>query len=774
MAYPLDDPRRGVPASPNLPEVERRVLDFWTKDDTFAASIEARPAGDHGANEYVFYDGPPFANGLPHYGHLLTGYVKDVVPRYQTMRGHRVERRFGWDYPRPARRDRGRERTGRLRPAPTSRTTASTRFNDALPHVGPAVHGRVGALRHPHGPLGRLRERLQDHGPHYMESVIWAFKQLWDKGLVYEALPGHALLVGRRDPAVQLRDPPRRRHPAPPGPGRSPWPSTAPTTADPRADRASWSGRPRPWTLPSNLAARRRPRHRLRRRSKTETASTTSSPRPPFAKYEAQLGGSESLGTLTGADLAGARYEPALPLLRRPAERASGSSSATSSTPRRAPASSTSPRASARTTSWPATPPASSWSSPSTTPAASPPRCPTGTARTSSTPTRDIIKDLKETGASSCATTPTTTTTRTAGAPTRRSSTRPSTRGSSRSPAFRDRMVELNQQINWIPEHVRDGQFGRWLDGARDWSISRNRFWGSPIPVWRQRRPGVPAHRRLRLPRRDRSRLRRAPSTDLHRPDIDDLVRPNPDDPTGKSMMRRVPEVLDCWFDSGSMPYAPGPLPVREPGVVRGPLPRPTSSSSTSPRPAAGSTRCTSWPRRCSTGPPFENVICHGIAARRGRPQDLQAAAQLPRRPDPSSPTGPTPCAGTSCPRRSCGAATSPVTENGFRDAVRQIVLPLWNVWHFFTLYANAAGYEATPDRRGGPRWRASTASTSTCWPRPTTSSRRSPSDGRLRPGRRVRRDPLLPTSSTTGTSAAPGTGSGKATRPDSPRSQRH
>src|SRR5215207_2791181 len=97
MAYPRHTDAAGVPASPNLPEVERRVLEHWAADKTFEASVDQRDAGPDGANEYVFYDGPPFANGLPHYGHLLTGYVKDVVPRYQTMRGRRVERRFGWD-----------------------------------------------------------------------------------------------------------------------------------------------------------------------------------------------------------------------------------------------------------------------------------------------------------------------------------------------------------------------------------------------------------------------------------------------------------------------------------------------------------------------------------------------------------------------------------------------------------------------------------------------------------------------------------------------------
>lgn len=92
-------PRHGgtVPAAPSFPEIETAVLRYWADDATFEASVEARPAGENGDNEFVFYDGPPFANGLPHYGHLLTGYVKDVVPRFRTMTGRRVERRFGWD-----------------------------------------------------------------------------------------------------------------------------------------------------------------------------------------------------------------------------------------------------------------------------------------------------------------------------------------------------------------------------------------------------------------------------------------------------------------------------------------------------------------------------------------------------------------------------------------------------------------------------------------------------------------------------------------------------
>src|SRR5882672_8665144 len=181
MSYPKHAAQAGVPASPNLPAVERGVLDYWAADKTFVASVENRAAGD---NEYVFYDGPPFANGLPHYGHLLTGYVKDVVPRYQTMRGKHVERRFGWD-------------THGLPAEVTTEQELGLKHKSDIEEMGVAAFNeacRASVLRYTsewRDYVTRQARWVDFDNDYktldlpYMESVMWAFKSLWDKGLIY-------------------------------------------------------------------------------------------------------------------------------------------------------------------------------------------------------------------------------------------------------------------------------------------------------------------------------------------------------------------------------------------------------------------------------------------------------------------------------------------------------------------------------------------------------------------------------------------------------------
>ncbi|MHB1065712.1 MAG: class I tRNA ligase family protein, partial [Georgenia sp.] len=183
--YPLHRPGSEVDPSPSFPALERAVLDYWDEDGTFQASVDNRPAGENGANEFVFYDGPPFANGLPHYGHLLTGYVKDVVGRFQTQIGHRVERRFGWDtHGLPAELEA--ERILGIKDKAEIDAMGIEAFNQACRD---SVLKYTGEWRDYVTRQARWVDFDNDYKTldvTFMESVIWAFKQLYDKGLAYE------------------------------------------------------------------------------------------------------------------------------------------------------------------------------------------------------------------------------------------------------------------------------------------------------------------------------------------------------------------------------------------------------------------------------------------------------------------------------------------------------------------------------------------------------------------------------------------------------------
>ena len=187
MTYPKvsADDAASVPSSPKFPAIEERVLAYWEQDGTFQASIDQRDPGENGANEFVFYDGPPFANGLPHYGHLLTGYVKDLIPRYQTMRGKKVERRFGWDtHGLPAELEA--MRLNGIKTTDEIVEMGIDKFNEAC---RASVMKYTGDWREYVTRQARWVDFDNDYrtmNPDYMESVIWAFQQLFDKGLIYE------------------------------------------------------------------------------------------------------------------------------------------------------------------------------------------------------------------------------------------------------------------------------------------------------------------------------------------------------------------------------------------------------------------------------------------------------------------------------------------------------------------------------------------------------------------------------------------------------------
>ncbi len=684
MAYPKDAPERGVPANPSFPAIEERVLQYWSDDGTFAASVERHPAGENGSNEYVFYDGPPFANGLPHYGHLFTGYVKDVVPRYRTMRGRRVERRFGWDcHGLPAEVEA--EKQLGISTKSEVLQLGIEKFNEAC---------RTSVLRYTQEweryvtRQARWVDFTNDYKTldlNYMESVMWAFKTLYDKGLIYQGFRVLAYCWRCETPLsnteTRMDDVYRERQdPA----------LTVALRLETGENLLVWTTTP--WTLPSNLAVAVGPDIDYAVLERDGERYILGEAR--LGAYAKEFGDAVRVGTLKGSELVGRRYTPLFDFLADTPNAFQVIAADFVSTEdgtgavHMAPAFGEDDQNACNAVGIPTVVTVDDH-------ARFTAQVPPYQGMQVFEANRVIIRDLKERGVV----------------------IRHDTYNHSYphcwrcdSPLiykavsswfvavtkFRDRMVELNQQINWIPGHVKDGSFGKWLANARDWSISRNRFWGSPIPVWVSDNPEYPrvdVYGSLDELERDFG----VRPTDLHRPAIDELTRPNPDDPTGRSMMRRVPEVLDCWFESGSMPFAqvhypfenrewfenhyPGDFIVEYIGQTRGWFyTMHVLATALFDRPA------------------FRNCVSHGILL---GDDGRKMSKSLRNYPDVYQMFD---LYGSDAMRWFLMSAPvlrggdMSVTENGIRDAVRQVLLPLWNVWYFFALYANAEGYQA--------RWR--------------------------------------------------------------------
>ena len=691
----MSQPYPEVPASPAFPQLEERVQRFWESDKTFQASVDARPADGvvdgetvTGGNEFVFYDGPPFANGLPHYGHLLTGYVKDVVPRYQTMRGRRVERRFGWDCHGLPAEVEAEKQLGIAHKAEIETMGIAT-FNDACRTSVLAYTKDWEDYVHRQARWVDFENDYKTLDLDYMESVMWAFKSLWDKGLVYEGFRVLAYCWRCETPLsnteTRMDDVYRDR--------QDPAVTVAfELTSGPAVGAKALIWTTTPWTLPSNLAMAVNSDVTYVVVGHEGTSYLLAEAR--LAAYARELGddaASRITARFTGAELVGSTYIPPFAYFagRRNAHQILTADYVTTEDG----------------TGIVHIAPAFGEEDKLVTDAADiEPVVPVDAQGRFTSEVSDyagmqvfeanprIVADLKAAGTLL------------------RHETyehpyphcwrcdnpliyKAVSSWFVKVSSFKDRMVELNQQIHWVPEHIKEGSFGKWLANARDWSISRNRYWGSPIPVWVSDDPTYPrtdVYGSLEQLQADFG----VEVTDLHRPFIDELTRPNPDDPRPegqRSTMRRVPEVLDCWFESGSMPFAqvhypfenkdwfehhyPGDFIVEYIGQTRGWFyTMHVLATALFDRPA------------------FSSCVSHGILLGDDSRKMSKSLRNYPDVREVFDRDGSDAMRWFLMSSPVLRGGNLVVTQRGIRDGVRQVMLPLWNVWYFFSLYANTFG----------------------------------------------------------------------------------
>lgn len=686
-------PRVDMSGGTNVfPDMERQVLEYWKDDETFKASLTNREENP----EYVFYDGPPFANGLPHYGHLLTGYVKDIVPRYQTMKGKLVNRVFGWDcHGLPAELEA--EKQLGIKDKGEIEAMGLESFNN---------YCAKSVLEYTQEWKDYVTRQARwvdfDNGyktmdMDFMESVMWAFKTLYDKGLIYQGfrvLPyswaEHTPLSNqetRLDDSYKMRQDPTLT-------------VTFPITGvkDGSAADASLVGAyalawtTTPWTLPSNLALAVNPQvNYVEVKVGNQGAEAIRGQRVLLAEalvgaYAKELGEDhEVLAVRPGSELVGLTYQPIFSYFADH-ENAFQILAAEYVTTEdgtgivhQAPAFGEDDMNTCKQYGIEVVIPVDMDGKFTSL-------VPEYQGQLVFDANKSIIADLK-----------------TAGRVVRHQTIEHSYPHSWRSgepliymalPSWfvevtkvRDRMVELNKEIDWMPSHIRDGQFGKWLEGARDWNISRNRYWGSPIPVWvsdDENYPRVDVYGSLEELERDFG----VRPESLHRPHIDELTRPNPDDPTGKSTMRRVPEVLDCWFESGSMPFAQKHYPFENKDWFD------THSPADFIVEYSGQTR--GWfytlhvlATALFDRPAFKKVVAHGIVLGDDGTKMSKSRRNYPDVNEVFNRDGSDAMRWFLMSSPILRGGNLIVTEQGIREGVRQALLPMWNAYSFLQLYSS-------------------------------------------------------------------------------------
>lgn len=674
----------------NFPEQEEKVLKFWEKNDIFKKSISQR----EGAPEYVFYDGPPFATGLPHFGHFLPSTIKDIIPRYQTMKGKKVERRFGWDcHGLPV--ENLIEKELGLNSKTDIEKYGVDKFNEAC---------RSSVLRYTKEwqetitRLGRWVDFEHDYktmNPDYMESIWWVFKSLWDKGLIYEGhyilptcprcatpLSNHELAQGGykdvHDPAITIRFKVTEAGPK----------AKDPDMANGCTYLLAWTTTP--WTLPSNLGLTMGPDiDYVKVHDGDEYYILAESRLHAYYKDPSKC---EIVWKKKGAELIDTRYEPLFPYfadLYKPNDGKDGtephngafrvfnadfvSTEDGTGIVHTAPGFGEDDNKVFKGTGIPTICPVDN-------------ECkftaevPDYQGRFVKDCDKDVMDRLKKEGKlvkrdqilhayPFCWRCSSPLIYRAVGS------------WFVRVEKFRDEMVAVNQKITWQPEHLKNGRFGKWLEGARDWAISRNRYWGNPIPVWQC--PDCGEYVCVGS-RKELEKLSGVYPEDLHKHFVDKITIPCKCGGT----MHRIPEVLDCWFESGSMPYAQQHYPFENKEYFEKHFPAKFISE--------GLDQTRGWFYTLTVlatalfdKPAFENVVVNGLVlASDGK----KMSKSLRNYTDPAlviEQFGADALRLFLMHSAAVKADDLKYSDDGVRDVLKGILIPLWNSYSFFITYAN-------------------------------------------------------------------------------------
>ena len=689
----------------SFPKMEEDIVRSWEAGRIFQKSISQR----EGKDDFVFYDGPPFATGLPHFGHFVPGTIKDIIPRYKAMRGFKVERRFGWDCHGLPVENLIEKELGLDSKTDIERYGVAN-FNEAC---RASVLRYVKEWRQIMTRAGRWVDFDDDYktmDPDYMESIWWVMKALWDKGLVYEGhyilpycprcatvLSNHELALGGykdvHDPAITIKF----KAVAPPK-GAAVSSAGLDGLADGKTFLLAWTTTP--WTLPSNLALCLGPDiDYVLVKDGGERYILAESRLSAYYKEGAMP---EIVWRRKGSELKGIEYEPLFPYFAELREQRDGS------------------RGAFRTYTGSHVTTEDGTGIVHTAPGFGeedhevlkgtgvPTVCPIDaeckfTSEVSDYQGRfvkDCDKDIMER-------------LRAEGKLVRREQIlhayphcwrcehpliyRAVGSWFVKIDPIKPKMLAANQKIKWVPEHIKNGRFGKWLEGARDWAISRSRYWGNPLPIWKCPDCGktICVGSRAEL-----EELSGAKLTDLHKHFVDEVTFPcssvvaagaKAGEACGGTM-KRIPEVLDCWFESGSMPYAQVHYPHENKDRFECHFPADFISES------LDQTRgwfysLTVLAAALFDRPAFQNCIVSGmVLAADGKKMSKSQRNYT----DPMEVINKF---GADALR--LYLMSSPVlraddlcfTDEGVKEVLKSILIPLWNSYGFFVTYANIDGF---------------------------------------------------------------------------------